>query len=167
MFRNRFHLIAGLLSIALLLMSAASPLWSQTNNGAIAGSILDSSGGAVANAEVKATAVETRGVYTTVSTATGAYRFSDLVLGHYDVTVTAKGFKVSTLTGVEVQINSMRPRYIDCAHRFRSSGWIEGADPQPSARSSRNPVYSSHRRLKNSTTRLADISTPWLAWSRG
>jgi len=106
MFRNRFHLIAGLLSIALLLMSAASPLWSQTNNGAIAGSILDSSGGAVANAEVKATAVETRGVYTTVSTATGAYRFSDLVLGHYDVTVTAKGFKVSTLTGVEVQINS-------------------------------------------------------------
>jgi Carboxypeptidase regulatory-like domain len=78
----------------------------QTNNGAIAGSILDSSGGAVADAQVQATGIETHSVYTTVSTATGAYRFSDLVLGHYDITVTAKGFKISTLTGVEVQINS-------------------------------------------------------------
>ena len=70
------------------------------------GSILDSSGGAVVDAQVQAKGVETHSVYTTVSTATGAYRFSDLVLGHYDITVTAKGFKVSTLTGVEVQINS-------------------------------------------------------------
>jgi hypothetical protein len=90
----------------LLLTFAVNPLRSQTNNGAITGSILDSSGGAVADAQVQATGVETHSVYTTVSTAAGAYRFSNLVLGHYDITVTAKGFKVSTSTGVEVQINS-------------------------------------------------------------
>jgi hypothetical protein len=27
-------------------------------------------------------------------------------LGHYDISVTANGFKVSTLTGVEVRVNS-------------------------------------------------------------
>jgi hypothetical protein len=92
--------------LVLLLMFSSSPLRSQTNNGSISGSILDSSGGAVAGAQVQATGVETHTVYTTVSTATGAYRFSNLVLGHYDITVTANGFKVSTSTGVEVQINS-------------------------------------------------------------
>lgn len=93
-------------SFGLFLIISGITARAQTNNGAISGSILDSSGGAVADAQVQATGVETHSVYTTVSTATGAYRFSDLVLGHYDITVTAKGFKVSTLTGVEVQINS-------------------------------------------------------------
>jgi len=94
------------LFFSLFLTSSGLTARAQTNNGAIAGSILDSSGGAVVDAQVQAKGVETHSVYTTVSTATGAYRFSDLVLGHYDITVTAKGFKVSTLTGVEVQINS-------------------------------------------------------------
>jgi hypothetical protein len=70
------------------------------------GSILDSSGGAVEGASITAARAETGTVYNTTSTSTGAYRFSSLVLGHYDITVTAKGFKVSTATGVEVQINS-------------------------------------------------------------
>jgi len=94
------------LSFSLFLTFSGITARAQTNNGAIAGSILDSSGGAVVDAQVQATGVETHSVYTAVSTATGAYRFSDLVLGHYDITVTAKGFKVSTLTGVEVQLNS-------------------------------------------------------------
>jgi hypothetical protein len=103
----RFHVsLLRFLSFSLFLTFSGITARAQTNNGAIVGSILDSSGGAVVDAQVQAKGVETHSVYTTVSTATGAYRFSDLVLGHYDVTVTAKGFKVSTLTGVEVQINS-------------------------------------------------------------
>jgi hypothetical protein len=94
------------LSFSLFLTFSGITVRAQTNNGAIVGSILDSSGGAVADGQVQATSVETHSVYTTVSTATGAYRFSNLVLGHYDVTVTAKGFKVSNLKGVEVQIDS-------------------------------------------------------------
>jgi hypothetical protein len=92
--------------VLLVFLVATTSLLAQTNNGSITGSILDSSGGAVADAEVQATGVETHSVYTTVSSSTGAYHFSDLILGHYDITVTAKGFKVSTATGVEVQINS-------------------------------------------------------------
>src|SRR5258707_11187313 len=97
---------ARFLAVAILLSIATHSLHAQTSNGAIAGSILDSSGGAVAGAQVTATGVETHSVYNTVSSSTGAYRFSDLVLGAYNVTVTAKGFKVVELTGVVVQINT-------------------------------------------------------------
>jgi hypothetical protein len=91
---------------AMLFTLSGFSLRAQTNNGAIAGSILDSSGGAIAGAEVTATGVETHSVYTTVSSSTGAYRLSDLVLGSYNVTVMAKGFNVAQLTGVVVQINT-------------------------------------------------------------
>ncbi len=94
------------LAVAVLFIFAGFSLRAQTNNGAIAGSILDSSGGAIAGAEVVATGAETHSVYNTVSSSTGAYRFSDLALGTYNLTVTAKGFKVAEFTGVVVQINS-------------------------------------------------------------
>ena len=91
---------------ALFVLVTAGWALCQSDRGAIVGSILDSSGGAVEGASITATGVETGTVYNTTSTSTGAYRFSNLVLGHYNITVTAKGFKVSTATGVEVQINS-------------------------------------------------------------
>jgi hypothetical protein len=94
------------LAFAVLLTLSGFSLRAQTNNGAIAGSILDSSGAAIVGAEVTATGVETHSVYNTVSSSTGSYRLSDLVLGAYNVTVTAKGFKVAQLTGVLVQINT-------------------------------------------------------------
>src|ERR1700730_7363632 len=96
-----------LLGVALLLILGGSSLQAQTNNGAISGSIIDSSGGAVADAQVQAKSVESQSVYNTVSTSTGAYRFSDLVLGSYNVSVTAPGFKVAEATGVVVQINTI------------------------------------------------------------
>src|SRR6267378_5141708 len=94
------------IAVAFFVFVAAGTTLGQSDRGTIAGTVLDSSGGAVADAQVQATGVETHSVYTTVSTATGAYRFPNLVLGHYDITVTAKGFKASTSTGLEVQINS-------------------------------------------------------------
>src|SRR5882757_674964 len=97
---------ARFLAVAFLLSIATRSLHAQTSNGAIAGSILDSSGGAVAGAQITATGVETHSVYNTVSSSTGAYRLSDLVLGTYNISVTAPGFKVSELTGVVVQINT-------------------------------------------------------------
>ncbi len=94
------------LVFAFLVFVASPGLRAQTNNGAIAGSILDSSGAAVVDAEVVATGMETHSVYNTVSTSTGAYRLSNLVLGTYDIAVTAKGFKVAQVNGVVVQINT-------------------------------------------------------------
>src|SRR5258708_5554206 len=95
------------LVVEALLFFSCHSLCAQPNNGGITGSILDSSGAAVAGAEVMATGAETHTVYTTSSTASGAYRFGNLVLGTYNITVTAKGFKTAGLTGVVVQINSV------------------------------------------------------------
>ena len=39
-----------------------------------------------------------------MTTSAGSYRFPNLRIGTYDVTVTAAGFKVATLTGVVVQV---------------------------------------------------------------
>lgn len=94
------------LAVAVLLVFAEVSLHAQTNNGAIAGSILDSQGAAIAGAQVTATGVESHSVYNTVSSSTGAYRLSNLVLGTYDITVTAGSFKTALLTGVVVQINT-------------------------------------------------------------
>src|SRR6267378_517906 len=103
----RFNLsLLRFLSFSLFLTFSAITARAQSDRGTIAGTVLDSSGGVVEGATITATGAETGTVYTTTSTSTGAYRFSSLVLGHYDIAVTAKGFKVSTATRVEVQINS-------------------------------------------------------------
>ena len=94
------------LAFVTFLLFAWHPLLAQTNNGGIAGTILDSSGAAVSGAEVVATGADTHTVYTTTSTSTGAYRFLDLVLGTYNITVTAKGFKTAQVNGLVVQINT-------------------------------------------------------------
>ena len=99
--------LACFLAVAALLLFPSHSLRAQTNNGGITGTILDSSGAVVVGAQVVATGVETHSVYTTTSTATGAYRFSDLVLGTYNLTVTAKGFKTAQITGVVVEINTV------------------------------------------------------------
>jgi hypothetical protein len=99
---------AGRFLVSLLvLILLGSSIQAQTNNGAIAGSVLDSTGAAVVGAEVTATGVATHSVYNVVSSSTGAYRLSDLVLGTYNITVTAQGFKAAQLTGVLVQINTV------------------------------------------------------------
>ena len=98
---------ARFLAVLAVLSFACYPLLAQTNNGGIAGTVLDSSGAAISGAEVTATGAETHTVYTTTSTSTGAYRFLNLVLGTYDVTVTAKGFKTAEVKGIVVEINTV------------------------------------------------------------
>lgn len=92
--------------ILFLFLLACRPLAAQTGNGGIAGTILDSSGAIVAGAQVTATGADTHTVYTMTSTSTGAYRFSNLVLGTYNITVTASGFKTAQALGVVVQIDT-------------------------------------------------------------
>lgn len=103
--RSRFF--ARSLALLTLLLFAWHPLVAQTNNGGIAGTILDSSGAVISGAEVTATGAETHTVYTTTSTSTGAYRFLNLVLGTYDVSVAAKGFKTAEVKGIVVEINTV------------------------------------------------------------
>lgn len=100
------RVLSLLVSTLFLVILSSSPLRAQTNTGAIAGTILDSSGGVVPDAEITAKGHETGTVYKAVSTSTGAYRLSEMVTGAYDLTVSAKGFRVAQVNGVPVQINN-------------------------------------------------------------
>ena len=95
------------LSVCMLLFMAGNALLAQTNSGAISGTILDSSGGVVSDAAIVATGADSGTVYNATSSSTGAYIISNMVVGPYNLTVTAKGFKVSEEKGVVVQINSI------------------------------------------------------------
>jgi len=85
---------------------AANTTVAQSDRGTIAGTVLDSSGAAVANATVTATHTETGAVNTATTGPTGGFRLYDLRLGIYKVTASASGFKTEEKTGVLVQINS-------------------------------------------------------------
>src|ERR1700678_1901687 len=96
--------LAASLLMALAILTFSSLAIGQANQGAIAGVVEDSSGAVVPNAKLTATEKSTGTVYQTVTSSSGSYRFPNVRIGSYDLTVTAAGFKSQTLTGVEVQV---------------------------------------------------------------
>lgn len=103
-FCRGFWKAATLLGMAFVLAGVAK---SQTNEGQLAGNVLDTGGAAVSGAEVTATNDATGSVYHTTSTSVGSYRFPSIQLGHFTVTVSASGFKQSVNKGVEVQVGNV------------------------------------------------------------
>jgi hypothetical protein len=100
------HWLKGL-SIATLVLLMVGGASAQSDRGAMAGTVLDSSGAAVTGASVTLKGVDTGSVYKTVSSSSGGYRLNDLAIGRYDVAVEAPGFKTSLQKGVEIQINTV------------------------------------------------------------
>jgi hypothetical protein len=96
------------LCIALLLLTS-NFMWSQSaTDGAIVGSVADSSGAVVQGAVVTTRDVATGVVVTTTTDERGDYRFSLLKPAMYVLTVTAKGFDTSTTSEVEVPVGEIR-----------------------------------------------------------
>ncbi len=103
----RFNLsLLKFLSFSLFLTFSGIAARAQSDRGSIAGTVLDSSGGVVANAKVVATDSATSATYSSTTGPTGGYRLYDLRVGIYGVSVSAPGFKTVDKTGVVVQINS-------------------------------------------------------------
>ncbi|MHB1022673.1 MAG: TonB-dependent receptor [Acidobacteriaceae bacterium] len=88
----------------LLIACTLRTSFAQSNQGAISGTIMDVTGAVVPGAVITATGVNTGTTYKSVSGATGAYRFPNMNIGTYTVSVTATGYKVASATGVVVQL---------------------------------------------------------------
>ncbi|MGC4050180.1 MAG: carboxypeptidase-like regulatory domain-containing protein [Paludibaculum sp.] len=86
---------SGLLTAALFLFAATlpAPLVGQGLTGQLSGTILDASGGSVADAEVTIANALTGQTRTAQSTAEGYYLFTELLPGTYSLRINAKGFK--------------------------------------------------------------------------
>jgi hypothetical protein len=83
-------------ALVLILALIAAPLMlkAQTGGeGAIAGTVTDSTGAVVADATITATNAATNVATTRTSSSTGTYSISPLPAGVYSIKVTAKGFK--------------------------------------------------------------------------
>jgi len=87
-------------SIALLLSGLAS---AQTL-GTVTGEIKDTSGAAIADATVTVRNTGTNGIRVVTTNEEGIYSIPALVPGMYDVKAEKSGFKVTTRTGIELQV---------------------------------------------------------------
>ena len=103
---STFKQLRHVFVLLVLLGSFVNAAISQSARGELAGSIADESGATIPGAVIIATNQATGGKSETKSTSAGTYRFSDIPLGAYNVTVTAAGFGTTTSTGVQVSINS-------------------------------------------------------------
>ena len=92
-------------SILAILMMLFANLWAQAISGDIVGTVTDATKAVVPNAIITAENTQT-GVKTTTNTnSSGDYRFNDLPVGIYSVTVTATGFSTTSLRDVAVKLN--------------------------------------------------------------
>jgi hypothetical protein len=93
------YVLFGVISLSL---TAAA--WAQTGGGSIAGSVSDSSGGAVPNATVEVSSLGQGFTRTTTSGAGGDYLVPGLPPGTYNVTVTANGFQKYQVTNLVLRV---------------------------------------------------------------
>ncbi len=99
----RLNRLVFLAAAMVLLVGAAL---AQANQGSIAGNVLDPSGALVSDAKITAKDVSAGTTYETVSSSAGSYRFANIRVGTYDITVSAQGFKSASLTGLVVQVGT-------------------------------------------------------------
>lgn len=91
---------------ALAILLALSPRGAaQAISAELLGTVQDSSGAVVPNANVTATDVATNERHSTQSNQSGDYFLANLPPGNYTVTVLANGFRTLTQSGVNLQIN--------------------------------------------------------------
>ncbi|MGH9603647.1 MAG: carboxypeptidase regulatory-like domain-containing protein, partial [Terriglobales bacterium] len=99
--RSRLMLLVVVLLLAVTLSA-------QTFRGGIQGTVTDSSGAAVAGAEVTVTN-EGTGLTRTVQTSeAGEYAFTELPIGSYSVSASKSGFQTQSITGATVGVSAVR-----------------------------------------------------------
>lgn len=107
--RLRFSIVGV---TAMLMLLGWTVLQAQSVHGTLAGTIADSTGAVIPGARVSIVNAETGAQYTTTTTSVGVYRFDDIALGDYTVTVNAPGFKTSVTSKVLVQIGTVTSQNI-------------------------------------------------------
>src|SRR5215813_6746026 len=89
---RRSH-FSPLIALAATLIAGAAALSAQDVRASLTGLITDPSGSPVAGATITATNIDTRVASTATSNDAGNYTILFLIPGHYNVDITANGFK--------------------------------------------------------------------------
>lgn len=94
-----------ILGMVLLLLSAGSVTWAQDVNASLSGTVTDSSGAAIPNAQLTLTNIATAFKTTLVTSATGEFNFTNLSPGKYTLSASATGFQSVVQSGIELVVN--------------------------------------------------------------
>jgi Carboxypeptidase regulatory-like domain len=104
---NQFSKRMWPVTLALCFLLCPALVHAQAISGDLTGTVVDSSGGAIPNADVVALNDAT-GVRSSGQTgANGVYRFSNLPVGRYTVSASATGFAADTLKNVDVTLSNV------------------------------------------------------------
>src|SRR4051794_23554659 len=99
------RICAKFLAVLVLVCLAITASFGQVSDGNIVGTVLDASGAAVPNANVTLENVAT-GVKSSGKTDdNGLYRFNNVLIGRYTVTIGAPGFSTTSLRDIGVELN--------------------------------------------------------------
>src|SRR5260370_14864885 len=90
--------------VGLMAILLSMPFAHAQENANINGTATDPSGALVRNASVKLVNTETGDSRTGVTNGSGIFNFSGLRIGHYTLTVSAPGFKVSSKSGIVLNV---------------------------------------------------------------
>src|SRR5216110_1678487 len=101
--RHKSHSVARLFGVVLLLISWVVTGHAQTE-GAISGTVTDSSGAAVPGATVTVTNTATSGTRNTTTNAEGLYTFPAVPPGSYELKVELQGFKTVEIRSFKVDV---------------------------------------------------------------
>jgi hypothetical protein len=96
--------LAFLASLSILTPATAA---AQVLYGSIVGQVADTSGAPAPGATVTITNRDTGLTRTAVTTESGAYSFTNVLAGQYDVKISLQGFKEFVKTGVPVSVNEV------------------------------------------------------------
>lgn len=99
--------IGALIIFILAVCCSGLSAHAQEVTATINGIVTDPAGRVVPNAEVKARDLDRGTVWPTHSNAAGVYTLTRLPVGHYEVRVTAPGFRTAVQTPIELQLNQV------------------------------------------------------------
>src|SRR5579871_2357646 len=93
----------ALLCLPLVLLST-QVAFGQVDAGSISGTVTDSTGAVVPDAQISLVNTDQGITLQTRSGPSGVYTFAPVRIGHYKITVTANGFATTTQTNLTVQV---------------------------------------------------------------
>ena len=106
MSKNRLWKSFAICAALVAALLAFSPAAQAQENATVNGTVTDSSGAVIPNANVTLTNTATGVVRTVTSNSVGAYRFPNVGIGTYTLDVTASGFAKFQRTGIVVNVAS-------------------------------------------------------------
>jgi hypothetical protein len=102
--RGSFYRFAGLLAVLLVFLTcSARQTFAQLSTADIVGTVTDSLGAVIPQANITLTNLATQDKRAAQSNASGDYQFTLLPVGHYAVTAKVAGFKTATTANLAVE----------------------------------------------------------------